>query len=81
MSGEEEQRIQRLETEVAQLREALAEVAVGQAEALNALSRHLKQLPTPSGELLGVEPSALTASQQALQAARRSLEIAAKLLV
>ena len=81
MSETNAKTIEQLTAEMHLLRAAVAELAVVQAEALNAVAKHLTENnPSPlAAHMLGKPASAWTAGRDALDAAKRSLEIASRL--
>ncbi len=84
MSEGEEKTIEALKAEIAELRAALMELAVVQAEALNALARSSRPDPFKAfkseSNLLQADPG-FQARSEVLDAAKRSLDVAARMLL
>lgn len=81
MNDADAETLEALRTELAELRAALTELAVVQAEALNAVSEHLRsETPGPLSASLKGKPDSWKAGQKTLDAAKRSLDVATKLL-
>ncbi len=83
MSDEQADIVRKLSADVDALRDAITELAIVQAEALNAMAMHLHGEPASSSlpPYLLRQDSAWEAGQKALDGAKRSLEVATKLML